>query len=95
MRCWAISAGDHDYGRRYSAFCSGGSSIRRFLLRATQVLRSGVAHRKAPIAIEAVKRFDALFAIEREIKGASPDERLAMRHECRPLIAELKTWLRA
>ena len=52
--------------------------------------------RKAPIAIEAVKRIDALFAIEREINGASPDERLAMRHERgRLLIAELKTWLRA
>jgi transposase len=42
-----------------------------------------------------VKRIDALFAIEREINGASPDERLAVRHERgRPLIAELKTWLR-
>src|SRR6201997_2148293 len=52
--------------------------------------------KKAPIAIEAVKRIDALFAIEREINGASPDERLAMRHERgRLLIAELKTWLRA
>ena len=51
--------------------------------------------KKAPIAIEAVKRIDALFAIEREINGVSSDERLAVRHErSRPLIAELKTWLR-
>jgi transposase len=28
---------------------------------------------KAPIAIEAVKRIDALFAIEREINGLAPD----------------------
>lgn len=52
--------------------------------------------KKAPIAIEAVKRVDALFAIEREINGASADRRLAVRHErSRPLIAELATWLRA
>ena len=52
--------------------------------------------KKAPIAIEAVKRIDALFAIEREINGASTDERLAVRHErARPLVAALKTWLHA
>ena len=50
---------------------------------------------KAPIAIEAVKRIDALFAIERESNGISPEQRLAVRHErSRPLIAALKTWLR-
>ena len=54
------------------------------------------AGRKGGPIIEAVKRIDALFAIEREINGASPDERLAVRHErSRSLIAELKTWLRA
>ena len=30
---------------------------------------------KAPIAIEAVERIDALFAIEREINGAPPQDR--------------------
>ena len=35
--------------------------------------------RKMPIAIEAVQRIDALFAIEREINGKSPAERLAVR----------------
>ena len=43
---------------------------------AAQVLRPGRLS-KAPIAIEAVKRIDALFAIEREINGARPTERLA------------------
>ena len=32
---------------------------------------------KAPIAAEAVKRIDALFAIEREINGVMPQERRA------------------
>ena len=51
--------------------------------------------RKAPIAIEAVQRIDALFAIEREINGQPPWERRRVRHEhSRPLIIELETWLR-
>jgi len=50
--------------------------------------------KKAPIAIEAVKRIDALFAIEREINGLPPEQRLAVRAErSRPLVAELETWL--
>jgi transposase len=50
---------------------------------------------KAPIAAEAVARIDALFAIEREINGTTPHERLRVRHErSRPLIVELRTWLR-
>ena len=50
---------------------------------------------KAPIAAEAVARIDALFAIEREINGLTPHERVRARHErIRPLIIELQTWLR-
>jgi transposase len=50
---------------------------------------------KAPIAVEAVKRIDVLFAIEREINGLSSDERLAVRAErSRPLVTDLETWLR-
>jgi transposase len=50
---------------------------------------------KAPIAVEAVERIDVLFAIEREINGMSPQERVRMRHELsRPLLIELETWLR-
>jgi transposase len=51
---------------------------------------------KAPIAIEAVARIDALFAIERDINGRAPHERQAVRHDrSRPLVAVLETWLRA
>jgi len=50
---------------------------------------------KAPIAAEAVKRIDALFAIEREINGLMRQERLHVRQErSQPLIIELQTWLR-
>jgi transposase len=48
----------------------------------------------SPIALEAVKRIDALFAIEREIHGKSADERLAARQEqSRPLVEDLHAWL--
>lgn len=50
---------------------------------------------KAPIAAEAVKRVDVLFAIEREINGLAPEVRLRVRQErSRPLIVELEAWLR-
>jgi transposase len=51
---------------------------------------------KAPIAMEAVKRIDALFEIERDINGKPPWERQRVRAEhSRPLVAELKMWLQA
>jgi Transposase IS66 family len=51
--------------------------------------------KKAPIAIEAVERIDALFAIEREVNGMSPQERAHVRNErSRPLVVDLETWLR-
>ena len=50
---------------------------------------------KAPIAIEAIERIDALFAIEREINGVSREHRRMVRNErSRPLMAELEAWLR-
>ena len=50
---------------------------------------------KAPIAAEAVRRIDELFAIEREINGRPAAERLAIREErAEPLVAELEAWLR-
>jgi transposase len=51
---------------------------------------------KAPIAIQAVRRIDALFDLERDINGWSPEQRLAARAEhAGPLVAELETWMRA
>jgi transposase len=50
---------------------------------------------KAPIAIEAVQRIDVLFAVEREINGLTPAQRVVVRNErSRPLVAALETWLR-
>jgi transposase len=50
----------------------------------------------SPLALEAVRRIDALFEIERGINGKSVDERRAVRQELSaPLIAELEAWMRA
>jgi transposase len=52
--------------------------------------------RKAPLAGEAVRRIDAIFAIEREINGRSAAERVAARQErIAPLVGELEKWMRA
>src|SRR6478735_2004275 len=49
----------------------------------------------APIALEAVRRIDALFAIERDINGRSAAERLAVRQaKSKPLLDEMEAWLR-
>ncbi len=48
----------------------------------------------SPLAVEAVQRIDALFAIEREINGLPPAERLAVRQaRSAPLVAELEAWM--
>jgi transposase len=49
----------------------------------------------APLAVEAVKRIDTIFDIEREINGRSIAQRLAVRHErIAPLVAELESWMK-
>jgi transposase len=50
----------------------------------------------SPIALEAVKRIDALFDIEREINGLTAEERLRTRRkESAALVAGLEDWMRA
>jgi transposase len=49
----------------------------------------------SPIALEAVKRIDALFDIERGINGQSAEERLRVRQDqSAPLLVDLEAWLR-
>jgi transposase len=50
----------------------------------------------SPVALEAVKRIDALFAVEREINGLSATTRLAARREkSAPLVVAFEGWMRA
>src|SRR5664280_2533444 len=49
----------------------------------------------SPLAMEAVRRIDALFEIERSINGQSAEQRRAVRQELSaPLVADLESWMR-
>jgi len=49
----------------------------------------------SPLALEAVRRIDALFEIERTINGRGADERKNVRQELSaPLVADLEAWMR-
>lgn len=48
----------------------------------------------SPMALEAVRRIDALFEIERAINGQGADQRQAVRQTLSaPLVADLKAWM--
>jgi len=49
----------------------------------------------SPLALDAVRRIDALFAIERDLNGLGAAARLAARRErSAPLVTELEVWIR-
>jgi transposase len=49
----------------------------------------------SPLALEAVRRIDRLFEIERTINGRTAQERRAVRQELSaPLVTELEAWMR-
>jgi transposase len=49
----------------------------------------------SPLALEAVRRIDALFEIERSINGRSAEQRRAIRQELSaPLVVNLESWMR-
>jgi hypothetical protein len=51
---------------------------------------------KSPIAFEALQRIGQLYAVEKQIRGRSAEERLAARQaHSRPIVDALKTWLAA
>ncbi len=63
------------------------------LLRANE--RGEQAPPISPLAMEAVKRTDALFDIERGINGESAEKRLAVRRDLSaPLVVDLEDWMR-
>ena len=50
---------------------------------------------RAPLAVEAVRRIDVLFAIERDLSGLSAEERHAQRQKRSAIpLAELEVWMR-
>lgn len=51
---------------------------------------------RSPIAAEAIRRIGLLYAIERELRGQSPEVRRVQRQQhAAPVLAELRLWLEA
>src|SRR6478672_6502892 len=62
---------------------------------AANARRGKTATAISPVALEAVKRIDGLFDIERSINGQSAEQRLRIRKEqSASLLASLEAWLR-
>ena len=79
------------------AFCWAHARRQFFVLAdiTANVRRGKNAAVISPIALEAVRRIDALFEIERGINGCSAAERLSVRQEQSALlVADLESWLR-
>ncbi|MBY5891767.1 IS66 family transposase [Rhizobium leguminosarum] len=80
------------------ALCWAHSRRKFFVLAdiATNAKRGKNATPISPMALEAVKRIDALFDVERDINGLAASERLARRQrDSRRLVEELEAWMRA
>uniref|UniRef100_UPI002030C6E1 IS66 family transposase n=1 Tax=Ensifer adhaerens TaxID=106592 RepID=UPI002030C6E1 len=89
---------DRDPGPLTQALCWAHSRRKFFVLAdiATNAKRGKHAAAISPVALEAVKRIDALFDIEREINGLLANDRLQRRQQdSRPLVDELEVWLRS
>jgi transposase len=67
---------------------------RKFFVLADLATAPGKKH-ASPLALEAVRQIDAIFAIEREINGPPAEQRLAVRTtRITPLVSELESWMR-
>ena len=77
------------------AACWSHSRRKFFVLADVAAKARGKLDVIAPLALEAVKRTDAIFDIEREINGKNGAERLAVRlARVAPLLVALEGWMR-
>nr|WP_299499630.1 IS66 family transposase [uncultured Rhizobium sp.] len=87
---------DRDPAPLRQALCWAHSRRKFFVLAdiAANAKRGSKTAPISPMALEAVRRIDALFDIEREINGIGPEQRLERRlQDSQPLIEELHNWL--
>lgn len=88
--------GDRDPAPVTSALCWSHARRKFFELAdiAGNIRKGKGAEQISPIALEAVKRIDALFDIERDINGLTPGARLEVRRKLSlPIVESLKEWL--
>ena len=64
-------------------------------IKATARKGKKAAEEISPVALEAVKRFDAIFDVEHEINGLTAEARHDARQQLvRPMVQNLRDWLR-
>ncbi len=88
--------GNRDPGPVGSALCWSHARRKFFELAdiRSNVRKGKPAHDISPMALEAVKRIDAIFDIERGINGMDSASRLEVRQRLvRPLVDELHAWM--
>jgi hypothetical protein len=91
-----LYAGERRPGPLIEAACWSHARRKFFVLADVVAKARGKLPVVAPLALEAVRRMDAIFAIEREINGLTAAERLAVRQErSAPLVRDLESWTRA
>jgi len=93
-----IYSASHKPSAALSALCWSHARRKFFELadiKATARKGKKVSEEISPVALEAVKRFDAIFEIERGINGLDAETRRNARQELvRPLVTDLHDWLR-
>jgi len=95
-----LYAADRDPGVILEAGCWAHARRKFFVLADIETVARRKSQGKQPTAIsplclEAVRRIDELFSIERDISGCGADQRRAKRQELSaPKVADLHTWMR-
>jgi transposase len=90
-----LYASDRSAGPITEAACWAHARRKFFVLADVTAKASGKLAVIAPLALEAVKRIDLIFDVEREINGLSAGERLAARARVAPLVGDLEVWMRS
>jgi len=91
-----LYCGDRDPGPVSSALCWSHARRKFFELAdiKEKARKRKPDHDISPVALEAVKRIDAIFDIEREINGLDAGSRLEVRQlRSRPLVDDLHKWM--
>ncbi len=90
-----LYAADRRPGPLIEAACWSHARRKFFVLADIAAKARGKLPVIAPLAVEAVRRIDAIFAIEREINGQPAPDRLAVRRQrIVPLVDDLLQWMR-
>ena len=90
-----LYAADRRPGPLLEAACWSHARRKFFVLADVAAKAHGTLPVIAPLALEAVRRLDAIFALEREINGLTAGERLAVRQaRSLALVRDLETWMR-